>query len=419
MTIRWFAKEAAFCALYYWTLRAWTTPIWALVGGLLAVMEFGPLNQWMNTYWGGAVSAIAGCLVFGSLLRLIQVQAARHAVLLGFGLALQLLTRPFEFVLLAVAVLLFWARWRPAGKTALIVLIVLLPAVALTLLQNKSVTGSWTTLPYMLSRYEYGVPTTFTFQPNPVPHRSLTPEQELDYQAQAAIHGNGTDTVKSYFDRLAYRMRYLRFFMLAPLCLLAIASISAIRDFRFVWIFPILALFAFVLNFYPYFYPHYVAALACVSVLAGITALAWLSRIRPIAAQVILSLCAAHFLFFYAVYLSGSDELWPIASYDRWDFINYGDPEGQVEINKELAKASGKQLVFVRYSPQHRFREWIHNEADIDAARVVWARDLGPVENRELLHYYPDRKAWLLEPDAHPPKLSRYEAESAVMLTVH
>ena len=49
-----------FCALCYWMLRAWVDPVWALVGGLLAVMQFGPLNQWTNNYWGGAVSAIAG-----------------------------------------------------------------------------------------------------------------------------------------------------------------------------------------------------------------------------------------------------------------------------------------------------------------------------------------------------------------------
>ena len=61
---------AALCALCYWMLLAWTTPDWALVGGLLAVIQFGPLRYWMNTYWGGAVSAAAGCLVCGSLPRL-------------------------------------------------------------------------------------------------------------------------------------------------------------------------------------------------------------------------------------------------------------------------------------------------------------------------------------------------------------
>ena len=61
---------AALSASSYWMLRAWTTPMWALIGGLLAVFEFGPLSQWMNSYWGGAVAASAGCLVFGSLPRL-------------------------------------------------------------------------------------------------------------------------------------------------------------------------------------------------------------------------------------------------------------------------------------------------------------------------------------------------------------
>ncbi len=33
---------AAFCSLCYWMLRGWTTPVWALAGGLLAVFQFGP-----------------------------------------------------------------------------------------------------------------------------------------------------------------------------------------------------------------------------------------------------------------------------------------------------------------------------------------------------------------------------------------
>ena len=62
----------ALCALSYWMLRAWVTPFWALLGALLGVCEFGPLSSWMNTYWGGAVSAIAGCLTFGAMVRLRQ-----------------------------------------------------------------------------------------------------------------------------------------------------------------------------------------------------------------------------------------------------------------------------------------------------------------------------------------------------------
>jgi len=42
---------------------------------------------------------------------------------------------------------------------------------------------------------------------------------------------------------------------------------------------------------------------------------------------------------------------------------------------------------------------------------VVWALDLGSVENEKLLRYYPDRTAWLIEPDAWPPRLTPYRAE--------
>ena len=100
---------AAFCSLCYWMLRAWTTPAWALAGGLLAMFQFGPMNQWMNTYWANAIPAVAGCLVFGAVGRawrneeLSTRDARRLGLVLGLGLALHLITRPFESVLLAAA----------------------------------------------------------------------------------------------------------------------------------------------------------------------------------------------------------------------------------------------------------------------------------------------------------------------------
>ena len=35
--------------------------------------------------------------------------------------------------------------------------------------------------------------------------------------------------------------------------------------------------------------------------------------------------------------------------------------------------------------------EWIYNPANIDAAPVIWALDLGPTENEELRRYYAGR----------------------------
>jgi hypothetical protein len=395
-------------------LRAWTTPGWSLVGGLLAVGEFGALSSWMNSYWGGAVSAVAGCLVFGSLPRLRASGRMRYAVLLGLGLGLQLLARPFEAALLGLAVILFWIpppRERKFIKAAAVTALVLLPAIGLTLLQNKQITGSWTTLPYMLSRYQYGVPTTFTVQQNPVPHRKMTAEQQLDYEAQAAMHGAEPETAWRYLSRYAGRVRFYRFFFPAPLYAALPFFLLSFREYRFVWVALCLLVFSLGTNFYPYFYPHYIAAVACLLLLAGVVALERLSRLRmgPEIARLILLLCAAHFLFWYGLHaFAGKEILAAMQPYETWDVINYGDPEGRIAINDRLAQAPGKELVFVRYWPRHLFHEWIHNAADIDRARVVWAGDLGDTENEKLERYYPDRTAWLMEPDAHPPRLTPY-----------
>jgi hypothetical protein len=60
----------------------------------------------------------------------------------------------------------------------------------------------------------------------------------------------------------------------------------------------------------------------------------------------------------------------------------------------------GPSLVFVRYAPTHPTSdEWVYNSADIDASPVVWAHDMGPEANAELLRYYPRRHAWTLDVD--------------------
>ena len=432
----------AFCALCYWMLRAWMLPLWAFAGGLLAVFQFGPLNQWMNTYWTSAIPAVAGCLVFGALARLRTTpNAVLMGVAAGAGLALHLITRPFESILLTVSAALFlpFLPWRTLVRAAMAAMLVLLPAVALLLFQNKAVSGSWTTLPYEVSRYEYGIPATFVMQPNPVPHRQLTPEQDLDYRAQSAIHGDQPETVRSYLERLGYRIRYYRFFVLPPLYLALVAFLVTIRRWSYVWVVAALGVFVLGSNFYPYFYPHYIGATTPLFVLMSVVGLEklslplwsrpsacrgadhrllWSARLRssrslwPTSQSLRLGpllflLCTALFLYWYGIRLSGREELFPALAYDEWDFVNHGDPEGRIAINDELGRAPGRQLVFVHYAPQHKFHEWIHNDADIDAARVVWALDLGEAENKKLIAYYSDRHVWMVEPDAQPPTLRR------------
>ncbi len=414
---------AAFCSLCYWMLRGWTTPGWSLLGGGLAVIEFGPLNQWMNNYWGGALPAAAGCLVFGALPRL-PAGRQRDRIFLGLGLGLHLLTRQFESIFLAIAVLLFFLpalrrRAEAAGlaRAAGVVALVILPALALTLLQNRQVTGSWTTLPEALSQYQYGVPSAFTFQPNVIPHRPLTPEQALDYKMQLSFHGPGTDTLSTYLLRLEYRVRFYRFFFLPPLYIALLLFLPAAREYRYAWVLATLALFALGANFFPAFQFHYIAAVACLFILAAVAGLERLARIKVSgwptgaqAARVIVFLCVLHFGFWYTLHAAENPEISRAArQYETWNTINHSNPERRIFVNRQLAALPGRLLVFVRYTPRHIFQdEWVYNAADIDSGRIVWARDLGPEENQQLLRYYPGRTPLLLEPDLRPPRLGPY-----------
>jgi hypothetical protein len=409
-------STAALCSLTYWMLRAWTTPLGSLLGGLLAVIEFGPLNPWMNSYWGGSLAAAAGCLVFGALPRIRESRRPRDAALLGVGLGVHLLVRPYESVFLVLAAILFFVpKLRGFMKPAAVACAVLLPALGVTLLQNKQVTGSWTTLPYMLSRYQYGVPASFTFQADPVPHRDLTPQQQLEYKSQLSFRSTGPETLQSFLLRLEYRVRFYRFFFLAPLYIALLFFFPALRESRFRWVVLTLVIFALGVNFYPFFEVHYLAALTCLFILISVTGLRQLNRLSPLAAQLVLFLCVAHFVFWYSLHLfEGSEVSAAMEQYETWDGINHANPLRRVQVNRQLAGITGKLLVFVRYWPQHRFQEeWVYNQADIDHARIVWARDLGDADNQKLLRYYPDRTAWLLEPDATPPKLSRYATPPA------
>lgn len=382
----------ALCASLYWMLRGWLPPHWALAGGMLSVALFGPLCYWTNCYWGGGLSATAGCFVFGALPRLRNSQRFRDALLLGLGLSLQAISRQYEFLLLLIAIA-FWLRGIGPRQLGIAVLC-LVPAFALIAAQNKAVTGSVWRLPYLEYRFQYGVPATFTFQPNPVPHNQLNQEQELDYRTELGVHGNKPESLTLYAQRLWQRLRFYRFFLFAPLYVgLFRAPVRVLGS---------IAVFVLGSNFYPYFYPHYIAAATCLFLLASL----WgLRRLKPGVARAVLLACFVQFCFWYAVHFINAQS---VARYESWDYLNGPDPQGRATIENELAHHPGKQVVFVHYSPVHGLSEWVHNDVDLDTSRVIWAHDLGDAENKKLLSSYPGRRAWVLEPDESPPTLTLY-----------
>jgi hypothetical protein len=72
-----------------------------------------------------------------------------------------------------------------------------------------------------------------------------------------------------------------------------------------------------------------------------------------------------------------------------------------------LENASGQHLVLVKpkTDPDNVF-QWIYNDADIDAAKVVWARDMGTQGNLALLNYFRGRIIWVVDPNVEPAQIS-------------
>ena len=143
------------------------------------------------------------------------------------------------------------------------------------------------------------------------------------------------------------------------------------REWRFVWVPLTLLIFSLGANFYPYFYPHYIAAVTCLFVLVSVTGArspepAEHPRMAGRRGSRAAHCFSVRRAFSVLVRRALRDRNPSLIQYETSDFINHGDPQGRTAVQSQLAKTPGKQLVFVRYWPQHQFEQWVHNAADID-----------------------------------------------------
>jgi len=414
------------CAGFYWMLLAWVPPAWALLGAGLAVLRFGILSYWVNTYFGGPVPALGGALVLGALPRIQRGIRRRDALLMGIGLVMLANSRMYEglvFSLAAGAVLLAWLFGRSgpplpiaASRLAAPVVLVLLLAGAWMAYYNYRVTGNPAVLPYVAYRNANAFVPHFVWQPlrpRPVFLHKTTEEFYAGSELRRYEKARSLDPA-----RLVWRIvRRIWQFYVGPLLtvpLLAAAVLWRSRKVRVLAVAAAAVVAAMSVEVWDL--GHY-AAPATAAILALIVmGLRVMNLWRWKGRRVGTGLVAALTLGFAAtvgIRAAAGPQPWDREPWDRWDWTYAGLVE-RAAILEKLEATPGRDLVIVRYGPAHIVHhEWVYNRADIDAAPVVWAREMDPASNLRLLEYFHDRTAWLVEADLTPPRLTPYPAMDA------
>jgi hypothetical protein len=154
-----------------------------------------------------------------------------------------------------------------------------------------------------------------------------------------------------------------------------------------------LAVFVAGLGLPTWLWSHYVAPAAGLALLLIVQALRRVGVWSPWGVRLGRPLAQALWLF-----MVGSLALWSWDTTRPWRDPAPTSGPSRATLLASLGQRDGKHLVIVRRgTPDDPVAPWVYNGADIDAAPVVWARELDAEANARLIEYFRGRRVWLLE----------------------
>ena len=418
-------SSACMCAAICWMLQAWLPARWALLGGIIAIVHIGLFSYWINTYHAaGCIGAAGGALILGALPRILRKPRLRNTLPLGAGIAILGITRPYECLLLCIPVTIILIRWLIAGRnrpaplqlfrlSALPLLLVIVSAAWLGYYDTR-VNGSPTTLPYTINRATYAMAPYYIWQkPHPEPAYRHPAMRAYYYATEMDVYHRFHSIPGFLFGTLVKSLAAVLFFGGIAFLPLIFMLPRVLHDRRIRILIICVAVLIAGMLIENFLVLHYLAPFTAAFYAIGLQAMRhmrlWSPGGRPVG-RALVRLMVTTCLVMAALRLySGPYHFqvneWPPTWNVSWFGPNhFGTQRDTVE--RTLENQPGNQLAIVRYSSTHvPFDEWVYNAADIDSSKVIWAREMDPQSNLELMNHYKDRKVWLIQPDLAQPDL--------------
>jgi hypothetical protein len=328
---------------------------------------------------------------------------ALQGLVLGAGLAILAATRPVEGALYSIpfVAILAW-NFRQNVLALLAASVPVLLCAAALGVYFSHITGSPFVTAYQIHQKTYGWPMTLAFvKPPLVEHHNI--EFERYYKFERSEHERVEGPV-NFLQYLTFRIQeYWRFFLGPALTVPLIMFKRVWRGRRMLLIGASGGLFAVLIEGGAS--PHYLAPATAILIAIVVECCRHLRASRVYVVKFLPAMMALVLTLRLGAQSFGLPYTQQL-NFQSWCCRVVGNsPKARIA----AMLGPGNHLVFVRAkTSEYNLFQWIYNDADIDESRIVWARDLGPERNAELIRYYPSRQAWIVDPNVDPPTCTKY-----------